>query len=252
MFVTCAGPLDAQTLHKRVFAANVSPRARAHDRIPLAAREGTGGGTPKLSGGSIQAMATTTSSTNSTQSGAPSGASPRRRAASGRSRRSASSARSGRSSSRATSRTHARSAKQTSAGRVGDYAERAILIPVGAALIARDRFVSGVEDAIATYSSSTKIEAQLRRFERRGGTARRRLEREVRKTRTRVERGVRERRRDLDKRSTRFRKDLSNQVEQAQEQFEKTQAWIGDTFRSRVDDTSDIAGRVQERVLSEV
>ena len=135
---------------------------------------------------------------------------------------------------------------------MGDYAERAILIPVGAALIARERLVSGVEDAISTYSSSTKIEAQLRRFERRGGTARRRLEREVRKTRTRLERGVRERRRDIDKRRTRLRKDLSNQVEQAQEQFEKTQSWIGDTFRSRVEDTSDIAGRVQERVLSEV
>jgi hypothetical protein len=198
-------------------------------------------------------MATTTSSTNPMQSGAPSRAStPRRSPASGRSRRSSSSARSGRGGSRATSRTQARSTKQTPAARVGDYAERAILIPVGAALIARDRLVAGVEDAISTYSSSTKIEAQLRRFERRGGTARRRFEREVRKTRTRFERGVRERRRDIDKRSTRFRKDLSNQVEQAQEQFEKTQSWIGDTFRSRVEDTSDIAGRVQERVLSEV
>jgi len=198
-------------------------------------------------------MATPTSSTNSTQSDASSRPStPRRSSAASRSRRSSSSARSGRTGSRATGRTRASSAKPTPTGRVGDYAERAILIPVGAALIARDRLVSGVEDAISTYSSSTKIEAQLRRFERRGGTARRRFEREVRKTRTRLERGVRERRRDIDKRRTRLRKDLSNQVEQAQEQFEKTQSWIGDTFRSRVEDTSDIAGRVQERVLSEV
>lgn len=135
---------------------------------------------------------------------------------------------------------------------MGDYAERAILIPVGAALIVRDRVVTGVEDAFSTYSSTSKIEAQLRRFERRGGTARRRLEREVRKTRTRLERGVRQRRRELDRRRNSIRKDLSAQVEQAQEQFEKTQAWIGDTFKSRVDDTSEMAGRVQERVLSEV
>ena len=32
----------------------------------------------------------------------------------------------------------------------GDYAERAVLIPVGAALIARDRVVSGVSDTIST------------------------------------------------------------------------------------------------------
>ena len=200
-------------------------------------------------------MATSTSPTNSTQSGASgSSTSARRSPASARSRRSSASTRSGsRSRARTTSRTHARSsAKRNPAVVVGDYAERAILIPVGAALIARERLVTGVEETISTYSSSSKIEAQLRRFERRGGTARRRLEREVRKTRTRLERGVRERRRDLDKRRTRIRKDISAQVEQAQEQLEKTQAWIGDTFRSRIDDTNDIAGRVQERVLSEV
>jgi hypothetical protein len=198
-------------------------------------------------------MATSTSSANPTQPRtSPSGSSARRSTsnsrATGRTRRSSASSRGARARSRTTSTT----SKRTPTSRVGDYAERAILIPVGAALIARERLVNGVEDAISTYSSSTKIEAQLRRFERRGGTARRRLEREVRKTRTRLERGVRERRRDLDRRRTRIRKDLSAQVEQAQEQFEKTQSWIGDTFKSRVDDTSEIAGRVQERVLSEV
>src|SRR5207244_3608182 len=50
----------------------------------------------------------------------------------------------------------------------GDYAERAVLIPVGATLIARDRVVSGVTDTISLYSSSAKTQAQLRRFERRG------------------------------------------------------------------------------------
>ncbi len=124
--------------------------------------------------------------------------------------------------------------------------------PCGRGSVARDAVVNGVEDTISTYSSSSKIEAQLRRFERRGGTARKRLEREVRKTRTRFERGVRQRRRELDRQRNRIRKDLSAQVEQAQEQFEKTQAWLGDTLKSRIDDSSELAGRVQERVLSEV
>src|SRR3984893_10008949 len=36
----------------------------------------------------------------------------------------------------------------------GDYAERAVLIPVGVALTARDRAVSTVSDTFSTYSSS--------------------------------------------------------------------------------------------------
>ena len=81
----------------------------------------------------------------------------------------------------------------------GDYAERAVLIPVGAALTARDRVLSSVNDAISSYSSPTRAQTQLRRFERRGVTARKRLEREVRKARVRVERELRQRRREIEK-----------------------------------------------------
>jgi hypothetical protein len=80
----------------------------------------------------------------------------------------------------------------------GDYTERAVLIPVGAALIARDRVVSNVNDVVSSYGSTTKAQAQLRRFERRGSTARNRLEREVRKARVRFERELRQRRRELE------------------------------------------------------
>jgi hypothetical protein len=78
---------------------------------------------------------------------------------------------------------------------LGDYAERAVLIPVGVALTARDRVISSVNGAISSYSSPSRAQAQLRRFERRGATARNRLEREVRKARVRVERQLRQRRR---------------------------------------------------------
>ncbi len=80
---------------------------------------------------------------------------------------------------------------------LGDYAERAVLIPVGVALTARDRVVSGVNGALAIYATPAKAQAQLRRFERRGATARNRLEREVRKARVRVERQLRQRRREI-------------------------------------------------------
>ena len=122
----------------------------------------------------------------------------------------------------------AQTATKDTAGVVSDYAERAVLIPVGAALIARDRVVSSVSDTISTYSSTSKTQAQLRRFERRGATARNRLEREVRKARVRVERDLRQRRREIENTVSDFetrRDDIANRV-------------------------PEMANRVQEHILS--
>jgi hypothetical protein len=117
----------------------------------------------------------------------------------------------------------------------GDYAERAVLIPVGAALVARDKVVSSVSDTISTYSSPSKAQAQLRRFERRGATARNRLEREVRKARVRFERELRQRRRELEKSVN----DLDSRRENVTKQVPD--------LANRV---PDLANRVQERILS--
>ncbi len=127
-----------------------------------------------------------------------------------------------RSAPRASSQASSTRAARPTPGAFGDYAERAVLIPVGAALIARERVVTTVSDTISSYSSTTKAQAQLRRFERRGVTARKRLEREVRKARVRVERDLRQRRRRIE--TTRV-PDLATRV-------------------------PELANRVQERVLS--
>jgi hypothetical protein len=87
-----------------------------------------------------------------------------------------------------------------------------VLIPVGAALIARERVASGVSEVVSTYSTPSKAQTQLRRFERRGNTARSRLEREVRKTRTRVERELRQRRRDGEELASRLQDRVLNLV----------------------------------------
>ena len=108
-------------------------------------------------------------------------------------------------SKRSTTRTTA-SKSATSASKQSSTAERAVLIPVGAALIARERVVSGVGDAIANYNSTAKASAQLRKFERRGVTARNRVERELRKTRVRVERELRQRRQESE--------ELANKVQE--------------------------------------
>ena len=155
------------------------------------------------------------------------------RSASGRSRRATRSKASQTQASASSngSRASARAGTDRPVAAFGDYAERAILIPVGAALIARERMVASVNDTIATYSSSSKAQAQLRRFERRGATARNRLEREVRKTRVRVERELRQRRRGIEK-----------TVEERRDAASKSR---GD-LAGRV---PELANRVQERIL---
>jgi hypothetical protein len=85
-------------------------------------------------------------------------------------------------------------------GAVGSYAERAVLIPVGAALIARDKLAAGVSELPRDpASANAKAAAQLRKFERRGTSARNGLEREARRTRVRLERELRKRRGDIDR-----------------------------------------------------
>ena len=127
-------------------------------------------------------------------------------------------------------------APELSVASFGEYAERALLIPVGAALIARDRVLSSVNDTISDYSTSAKAQAQLRRFERRGATARNRLEREVRKTRIRFERELRQRRR-------RVQKGVSN-LERRRDTVTKN----GSNFANRR--VPELANAVQDRILS--
>jgi hypothetical protein len=134
----------------------------------------------------------------------------------------------------------AQTATKETADVFGDYAERAVLIPVGAALIARERIVSTVSDTVSTYSSPTKTQAQLRKFERRGATARNRLEREVRKARVRVERELRQRRRKLESTV----ESTVNDLEGRRDAIAKNGNEI---IANRV---PDIANKVQERILS--
>ena len=116
----------------------------------------------------------------------------------------------------------------------GEYAERAVLIPVGVALTARDRVLSSVNGAISSYSTPAKAQAQLRRFERRGATARNRVEREVRKARVRVERQLRRRRREIER--------TVGDLEDRRDIVAKNGGGLA----------NELATRVQERVLSRV
>lgn len=74
--------------------------------------------------------------------------------------------------------------------RAGEMAEKALLVQVGAALIAREQVGEAVEKLRSTYSTRKKTENQLRRFERRGSTALKSIERDAKKTRTRLDEDV--------------------------------------------------------------
>jgi len=175
-------------------------------------------------------------------------AAPKRSAAKAAARPGGARTRAAATHARTTARTRSTAARGTT-DRVGDYAERAVLIPVGAALMAREQVLSTVSNVLESYSTPARAQAQLRKFERRGSTARTRLEREVRKTRTRAERELRLRRRELERRRTHLTQSLTSQVEQTQAQLEKTQSQIEDAVRSRLEDGTDFASRLQERVL---
>jgi hypothetical protein len=109
----------------------------------------------------------------------------------------------------------------TRAERAQQLAERAVLIPFGAALEARDRVADTVGELVTTTRSRTALEKQLERFERRGGSARTELEREVRRTRTRLERQTRTARRGFGRRRTQAGKNLDLNVEALTTRVEK-------------------------------
>jgi hypothetical protein len=94
-------------------------------------------------------------------------------------------------------------AAKTTAAQGRNVAERAALVYVGATLEARDRVLNLAGELVNRYGSREAAEREvgkdIRRFERRGTTARNRLERDVKKARTRLERELRTRRREAER-----------------------------------------------------
>src|SRR3954453_5377168 len=131
-----------------------------------------------------------------------------------------------------------------------EYAEKAVLVPVGAVLVARDNVVSTVEDIRTNYSTPEKAQRELRRFERRGTTARNRVEREVRKTRTRVERELRQRRtraqRVLKSRRTRVERELKLR----QKDLDLAQARVENFLQTGITTTTELSTESQKEIAA--
>jgi hypothetical protein len=96
-------------------------------------------------------------------------------------------------------------AARTTAAQGRNVAERAALVYVGATLEARDRVLGLAGELVSRYGNRAAAEREvnkdIRRFERRGTTARNQLERDVKRARTRLERAVRTRRRNVSSRA---------------------------------------------------
>ena len=130
-----------------------------------------------------------------------------RRSTAGATRRTASTA------TQATPRTPVEQAQQ--------LAERAVLVPVGASLLARDNLVSTVKGLTTKYSTRASLEREIKRDERRGATARNRFERQVRRTRAKFERELRQRRTSVQRTVKQNRREFERQVKSVRKDLEK-------------------------------
>ena len=100
-------------------------------------------------------------------------------------------------------------------------AERAVLVPVGASLLARDNVISTVKGLATRYRTRTNFERELKRYERRGVTARNRFERQVRRARTRVEREMRQQRSLVERTMRQNRRRLNREITSVRRDLEK-------------------------------
>lgn len=118
-------------------------------------------------------------------------------------------------------------------------AERVVLVPVGASLLARDNLVSSVRGLATKYRTRANVERELKRYERRGATARNRFERQVRKTRTKFERELRQRRSRVERTVRQNRRRLEREVRSVRKDFEKQSGLVTTRVEKLVSNAQD-------------
>jgi hypothetical protein len=130
---------------------------------------------------------------------------------------------------------------KTQVEQIQHLAERAVLVPVGATILARENLVSSVKGMATKYRTRASLERELKRYEKRGATARNRVERQVRKTRTRFERELRQRRSRVERTVRQNRRRLEREVRAVRKDFEKQSTVVGKRAQ-------DLVSTAQERL----
>jgi hypothetical protein len=106
---------------------------------------------------------------------------------------------------------------QTTVQQVQHVAERVILVPVGAGLVVRD----DIRGLVTRYGTRAGLEREIKRYEKRGNTARTRAERRLRQRRTRIERAVKQNRRRVEREVGTVRQDFAKRSDLVSSQVEK-------------------------------
>ena len=122
-----------------------------------------------------------------------------------------------------------------------ELAERAVLVPVGAGLLAGDNLVSTVKGFATKYRTRASVERELKRYERRGASARNRFERQVRRTRTKFERELRQRRTRVERTVKQNRRRVEREVRSVRRDLERQSGTIGARMEKLV---SEAQGRL--------
>jgi hypothetical protein len=130
----------------------------------------------------------------------------------------------------------------TSVEHVQQIAERVILVPVGAGLVVRDNIVSTVKGLATKYSSVDGIERELKRYEKRGTTARTRLERQVRRRRAKLERELRQRRRSVERAVAQNRKRVEREVTSVRKDVSKRSDFVTGRVEKLVSNAQELIG----------
>jgi len=144
----------------------------------------------------------------------------------------------------------AKNEMQTPLSRAAGVAEKVVLVPVGAALIAREEVVATFEDLRSSYGTRTRARQELRRFERRGSSAVKGIERDAKKTRTRVERDLRQRRARLEKELKRVDAELKGVTEPVKKNVELAGARLENALVTGRTAATKTATSVQERIAA--
>jgi hypothetical protein len=117
-----------------------------------------------------------------------------------------------------------------------------VLVPVGASLLASDNLVSTVKGLASKYSTRSTLERELRRYERRGATARNRFERQVRRARTKFERELRQRRSLVEKTMRQNRRRLNREISSVRKDFGKQSGAVSARVERLVSNAQGLIG----------
>lgn len=143
---------------------------------------------------------------------------------------------------RSTSTSARRKRPRTPVEQAQAMAERAVLVPLGAGVIARDNLIGTVKGLATKYTTRSGLQREIRRYERRGVTERNRFERQVRQARSHFQSEVRQRRSNVEKTVRENRRRFEREVRSVRKDLEKQSGAVSQRVDKLVSDAQGLIG----------